>query len=111
MNYGLVCTIHLISTTCSLTGPATNTTTCGRIHFTVFQWLIHSEAVNNRFHQLRMKLLFVLISLTALKHTVYTYNRYTCIKTRVKISYWIGMKEPNRTRFLTKIHEVHLITI
>jgi len=67
MNYGLVCTIHLISTTCSLTEPATNVRTRGRIHFTAFQRLVHSDAVNNRYNELHMMFAFALISLTSIK--------------------------------------------
>jgi len=67
MNYGLVCTIHLISTTCSLIGPATNITARGRIHFTAFQWLVHSDAVNNGYNELHMMFAFALISLASIK--------------------------------------------
>ena len=67
MNYGLVCNIHLISTTCSLTGPATDIITRGRIHFTDFQWHVHSQAVTIRYNELRMVLEFAPISLTSIK--------------------------------------------
>jgi hypothetical protein len=67
MNYELVCTIHLISTTCSLTGQATNIITCGRVHFTALQWLVHSGAVNNRYNDLSTMLAFAVISLTSIK--------------------------------------------
>lgn len=69
MKYGLICTIHLTSTACSLTGPATNINTCGRIHFTAFLWFVHSEAVNKRYNELRIMLAFAMISLTSIKQT------------------------------------------